>query len=139
MTFAAILIQAQDQPPASTILQSIMVGLLIIFVFSVGSTLFITTKYDAISQASFAKAFAATILKNMLFWPTLLVAVTLEGMPILGAFATAGVIVPMVVYKFVYGCTWRAALVVWLVVFGVEAAVGYGLIVAGMMSLEAFA
>ena len=134
MTFAAILIQAQDQPPASTILQSIMVGLLIIFVFSVGSTLFITKKLDGLSDATSGKALGATMLKNVLFWPTFLVAATLEGMPILGAFAAAGVIVPMVVYKFVYGCTWRAALVVWLVVFAVEAVVGYGLIQAGMTS-----
>ena len=139
MAFATILTQAQDQPPPSTILQGIIVGLLIIFVFSVGSTLFITKKYDAISQASLAKAFVATILKNVLFWPTLLMAATLEGMPILGAFAAAGMIVPMGVYKLVYGCTWQAALVVWLVVFGVEAAAGFGLITAGMMSLEAFA
>ena len=33
---------------------------------------------------------------------------------------------------------WREALVVWLVVFVVEFAVGYGLALAGMMSLEAF-
>ena len=138
MAFASILTQAQDQPPASTILQGILVGLLILFVFSVGSTLFITKKLNGVSQASFGKAFAATILKNMFFWPTLLLAATLEGMPILGAFATAAVIVPMLVYKFVYGCEWQAALMVWLVVFAVEAAAGYGLIQAGMMSLEAF-
>ena len=138
MAFATILTQAQGQPSVSTILQGIIVGLLIIFVFSVGSTLFITKKINNISGASFGKALLATILKNMLFLPTFLIAATLEGMPILGAFAVAAIIVPMLVYKVVYGCMWREALVVWLVVFVVEAAVGYGLVVAGMVSLEAF-
>ena len=138
MAFATILIQAQEPPPASSILQAILVGLLIIFVFSVGGTLFITKKVSGVSEPTIGKALAATILKNVLFWPTFLVGLTLDGMPILGAFATAGVIVPTVVYRFIYGCTWRAALVVWVVVFVVEGAVGYGLVRAGLMSLEAF-
>ena len=138
MAFATILTQTQGQPSVSTILQGIMIGLLIIFVFSVGSTLFITKKINNISEPSFGKAFFATILKNMLFLPTLLIGATLEGMPILGALAIAAMIVPTLVYKVVYGCMWREARVVWLVVFVVEAAVGYGLIVAGMVSLEAF-
>ena len=138
MAFATILTQAQGQPSVSTILQGIMVGLLIIFVFSVASTLFITKKINNISEASFGKAFMATFLKNMLFLPTLLIGATLEGMPILGVFVIAAIILPMLVYKVVYGCMWREALVVWLVVFVVEGAVGYGLIVAGSISLEAF-
>ncbi len=138
MTLATLLAQAQNQPTASTILQSIMIGMLIIFVFSVGSTLFITKKINNISEPTFGKAFLATILKNMFFWPTLLVGLTLEGMPILGALAIAAIIVPVLVYKIVYGCMWREALVVWLVVFVVEAATTYGLTLAGMMSLEAF-
>ena len=138
MTFVTLLAQAQNQPSPSTIIQGIMVGMLIIFVFSVGSTLFITKKINNISQPSFGRALVATILKNVFFLPTLLVGLTLEGMPILGALAIAVIVVPLVVYKIVYGCMWREALVVWLVVFVVEVAVSYGLTLAGMMSLEAF-
>ncbi len=138
MTFVTLLAQAQNQPSPSTIIQGIMVGMLIIFVFSVGSTLFITKKINNISQPSFGRALVATILKNVFFLPTLLVGLTLEGMPILGAVAIAVIVVPVVVYKIVYGCMWREALVVWLVVFVVEVAVSYGLTLAGMMSLEAF-
>ncbi len=138
MTFVTLLAQAQNQPSPSTIIQGIMVGMLIIFVFSVGSTLFITKKINNISQPSFGRALVATILKNVFFLPTLLVGLTLEGMPILGALAIAVIVVPVVVYKIVYGCMWREALVVWLVVFVVEVAVSYGLTLAGMMSLEAF-
>ena len=138
MTLVTLLTQAQSQPSASTIMQGIMVGMLIIVVFSVGSTLFITKKIINISEPTFGKAFLATFLKNMFFWPTFLIGLTLEGMPILGSFAIAAIIVPMLVYKIVYGCMWREALVVWLVVFVVEFAVGYGLTLAGMMSLEAF-
>ncbi len=138
MTFVTLLAQAQSQPSASTIMQGIMVGVLIIFVFSVGSTLFITKKINNISGPTFGKALLATILKNVFFFPTLLVGLTLEGMPILGALAIAAIVVPMLVYKIVYGCMWREALVVWLVVFVVEVAVAYGLTLVGMMSLEAF-
>ena len=138
MTFVTLLAQAQNQPSPSTIIQGIMVGMLIIFVFSVGSTLFITKKINNISQPSFGRALVATILKNVFFLPTLLVGLTLEGMPILGALAIAVIVVPVVVYKIVYGCMWREALVVWLVVFVVEVAVAYGLTLVGMMSLEAF-
>ncbi len=138
MTFVTLLAQAQNQPSPSTIIQGIMVGMLIIFVFSVGSTLFITKKINNISQPSFGRALVATILKNVFFLPTLLVGLTLEGMPILGALAIAVIVVPVVVYKIVSGCLWREALVVWLVVFVVEVAVSYGLTLAGMMSLEAF-
>ena len=138
MTLVSLLAQAQSQPSASTIMQGIMVGMLIIFVLSVGSTFFITKKINNIAEATFGRAFLATFLKNMLFLPTLLIGLTLEGMPILGAFAVAAIIVPMVIYKIVYGCMWREALVVWLVVFVVEVSAGYGLTLAGMMSLEAF-
>ena len=138
MTLVPLLAQAQSQPSVSTILQGIMVGMLIIFVFSVGSTLFITKKINNISEPTFGKAFLATILKNMLFLPVFLIGLTLEGMPPLAAFGIAALIVPMLVYKIVYGCMWREALVVWLAVFVVEGAVGYGLTLAGMMSLEAF-
>ncbi len=138
MMLATLLAQAQNQPSASTILQGIMVGMLIIFVFSVGTTLFITKKISNISEPTFGKAFLATILKNMFFLPTFLVGLTLDGMPILGALAIAAMIVPILVYKVVYGSMWREALVVWLVVFVVEAAATYGLTLAGMMSLEAF-
>lgn len=138
MTFVTLLAQAQSQPSASTIIQGIMVGMLIIFVFSVGSTLFITKKINNISEPTFGRALLATILKNMFFFPTFLVGLTLEGMPILGALAVAAIIVPMIVYKIVYGCMWREALAVWLVVFVVEVAVAYGLTLVGMMSLEAF-
>ena len=138
MTLATLLAQAQNQPSPSTILQGIMVGMLIVVVFSVGSTLFITKKINNISEPTFGKAFLATILKNMFFCPTFLIGLTLEGMPILGSLAIAAIIVPILVYKIVYGCMWREALVVWLVVFVVEFAVGYGLTLAGMMSLEAF-
>ncbi len=138
MTFVTLLAQAQSQPSASTILQGIMVGMLIIFVFSVGSTLFITKKINNISEATFGRALLATILKNAFFLPTFLIGLTLKGMPVLGALAIAAIIVPMLVYKIVYGCMWREALVVWLVVSVVEFSVGYGLTLAGMMSLEAF-
>ena len=138
MTLVPLLAQAQSQPSVSTILQGIMVAILIIFVFSVGSTLFITKKINNISEPTFGKAFLATILKNMLFLPVFFIGLTLEGMPPLAAFGIAALIVPMLVYKIVYGCMWREALVVWLVVFVVEGAVGYGLTLAGMMSLEAF-
>ncbi len=137
MTLVTLLAQAQSQPSASTIMQGIMVGMLIIFVFSIGSTLFITKKINNISEPTFGKALLATILKNMFFLPTFLVGATLEGMPILGALAIAAIVVPMLVYKIVYGCMWREAVVVWLVVFVVEAAVTYGLTLAGMVSLEA--
>ncbi len=138
MTSVTLLAQAQSQPSASTIMQGIMVGMLIIFVFSVGSTLFITKKINNISGSTFVRALLATILKNMFFFPTFLVGLTLEGMPILGALAIAAIVVPMLVYKIVYGCMWREAFVVWLVVFVVEVAVAYGLTLVGMMSLEAF-
>ncbi len=138
MTFVTLLAQAQSQPSASTIIQGIMVGMLIIFVFSVGSTLFITKKINNISEPTFGRALLATILKNMFFFPTFLIGLTLEGMPILGALAVAAIIVPMIVYKIVYGCMWREALAGWLVVFVVEVAVAYGLTLVGLMSLEAF-
>lgn len=61
MTFVTLLAQAQSQPSPSTIIQGIMVGMLIIFVFSVGSTLFITKKINNISEATFGRALVATI------------------------------------------------------------------------------
>ncbi len=121
MTLVPLLTQAQSQPSVSTILQGIMVAIFIIFLFSVGSTLFITKKINNISEPTFGKAFLATILKNMFFWPTFLIGLTLEGMPILGSLAIAAIVVPMLVYKFVYGCMWREALVVWLVVLAAPA------------------
>ncbi len=138
MPFVTLLAQAQSQPSASTIIQGVMLGMLIIFVFSVGSTLFITKKINNISGPSFGKALLATMIKNIFFFPTFLVGLTLEGMPILGALAIAAIVVPMLVYKIVYGCMWREAFVGWLVVFVVEVGVGYGLTLVGMMSIEAF-
>jgi hypothetical protein len=138
MTLLALLAQAQSQPSASTIVQSMMLAALILFVISVIATGFTTKKIDNISEATFGKAFLATFLKNMLFWPAFMIGLTLEGMPPLGAFAIAAVIVPMLVYKVVYSCMWRETFVVWLAVSAVEFGSGYGLTLVGLASFEAF-
>ena len=138
MTLLALIAQAQSQPSASTILQSVMLGMLIVFVVSVFVTGFTTKKIENISEPSYGKAFLATFMKNILFLPAFMIGLTLGGMPPWGAFAIAAAVVPMLVYKVVYSCMWREAAVVWLVVSVVEFGLGYGLTFVGLVSLEAF-
>jgi hypothetical protein len=122
MTPLALIAQAQSQPSASAILQSVMLGMLIVFVVAVFVTGFTTKKIDNISEPTYGKAFLATFMKNILFWPVFMIGLTLEGMPVLGAFALAALVVP----------------VVWLVVSVVEFGLGYGLTFVGLVSFEAF-
>jgi len=125
MLFA--LAQAAEQPQPSTVIQSIILALLVTFVFSVIVTKFVA-KAANVNDATFGKAFLATIFKNMAGWSSLVFLGLAPGMSPIFTVAFAFAMVPILVYKVVFGSEWTQALVIWIAVFAIEFGVGFAIL-----------
>jgi len=125
MLFA--LAQAAEQPKPSTVIQSIILAVLVTFVFSVIVTKFVA-KAANVNDATFGKAFLATIFKNMAGWSSLVFLGLAPGMSPIFTVAFAFAMVPILVYKVVFGSEWTQALVIWIAVFAIEFGVGFAIL-----------
>jgi len=125
MLFA--LAQAAEQPQPSTVIQSIILAVLVTFVFSIIVTKFVA-KAANVNDATFGKAFLATIFKNMAGWSSLVFLGLAPGMSPIFTVAFAFAMVPILVYKVVFGSEWTQALVIWIAVFAIEFGVGFAIL-----------
>jgi len=125
MLFA--LAQAAEQTKPSTVIQSIILAVLVTFVFSVIVTKFVA-KAANVNDATFGKAFLATIFKNMAGWSSLVFLGLAPGMSPIFTVAFAFAMVPILVYKVVFGSEWTQALVIWIAVFAIEFGVGFAIL-----------
>ncbi|MEE9180525.1 MAG: hypothetical protein V3U22_06480, partial [Vicinamibacteria bacterium] len=82
-----------------------------------------------VNDATFGKAFLATIFKNIAGWGSLVFLGLAPGMSPIFTIGFAFALVPILVYKIVFGTEWMQALVIWVAVFVIE--VGVGFAVAG--------
>jgi hypothetical protein len=135
----AIVGATQDAPRESTIVQAIWLAATIIFVVSWITTGFTAKRIENLHNPTYGKAF----LSQILIGPFSLAAFMMFGLyfeaPPIVAFLVAYSIIPIVIYKIVFSCAmWREAALIWIVVFLVQTAVGYGMILAGILSLAAF-
>ena len=138
-SLACIAVLAQEAPRTSTVVQAIWLAAIVIFVVSWITTGFTAKRIENLHSPTYAKAFLA----QLLIGPFSLAAFMMFGLyfeaPPLVAFLVAYSIIPIIIYKIVFSCAmWREAALIWIVVFLVQGAVGYGLIMAGVLSLEAF-
>jgi hypothetical protein len=129
----------QEAPRTSTIVQALWLAAVIIFVVSWITTGFTAKRIENLHNPTYGKAF----LSQILIGPFSLAAFMMFGLyfraPPLVAFLVAYSVIPIVIYKIVFSCAmWREAALIWIVVFLVQTAVGYGLILAGILSLAAF-
>jgi hypothetical protein len=137
MTAAAAAIQ--EAPRGSTIVQAIWLAAIIIFIVSWITTGFTAKRIENLHNPTYGKAF----LSQILIGPFSLAAFVMFGLyfeaPLVVAFLVAYSIIPIIIYKIVFSCAmWREAALIWIVVFLVQTAVGYGLVLAGVLSLAAF-
>ena len=130
--------QPQTPPDASSILYAILLGGGIVFVLSVFTTGYVAKKINNISEPSYSKAFGATFFKALLLGSGFAMASFVTRMNPVIVWAVAATVIPLVIYKTVFGSMWREAAVIWLVVSIQESALIYGLTLAGVMSLQAF-
>ena len=130
MLWSMILAAAQSGGgSASSSPGSVLIGLILVtFVISVVVTK-IVAKAANVNDATFGKAFLATIFKNMAGWGSLVFLGLAPGMSPIFTIGFAFALVPIVVYKMVFGTEWMQALVIWIAVFVIEA--GIGIAVAG--------
>ncbi len=141
MDIVALIVQAQQtqtQPDIGTLLGTVMAGVGVVFILSVFTTGFVAKKINNISEPSYSKAFGATFFKNILFWPGFMMGLHVTQMNPLVVFILAATLIPLFIYKTVFGSLWREAAVIWLVVSIQEFALGYVLTLAGIMSFQAF-
>ena len=137
MTAAAATIQ--EAPRESTIVQAIWLAAIIMFVVSWISTGFTAKRIENLHNPTYSKAFLSHILIGPFSLGAFMMFALYFEAPLLLAFLVAYSIVPIVIYKIVFSCAmWREAALIWIVVFLVQSAVGYGLILAGILSLAAF-
>jgi len=125
----------QTQPRPSTVLQGVLLGIVILFVFSVFATGFTAKRINNIHKPTYAKAFLATLLKNITSWAGLATAIFFFQLNPIVAFFAVATIFPIVVYRLVFASMWREAALIWIVVFAGEFGLGYLLTVSGLMSL----
>ncbi len=126
---------AAQQPKSSTIVQAILLGLAITGLFSIFASGF-TAKKIGITDATYVKAFGATVLKNLFGLAGVLVFGLLFQAPEIVAFGIAFSIIPITIYKLVFGCAWGGAVLIWLVATLVEGGIFYGLLLAGVLALR---
>jgi hypothetical protein len=134
LTILPVLQQAaEEQPLASDIIQAMVLGILIIFVFSVVAAGFTAKRINNIHEPSYSKAFGATLLKNLFGWTALALFGLYFDAPLVVTLIVPLAIVPMIAYRFVFSCMWREAALIWIVAFAVEVAVGYLLTLVGLV------
>jgi len=122
------LAQTGDGPEPSTVVSSLLVVVAVTFVISVIVTKFVAGAAN-VNDATFGKAFIATIFKNMAGWGSLVFLGLAPGMSPIFTIGFAFALIPILVYKTVFGTEWMQAVVIWIAVFVIEA--GVGLAVAG--------
>ncbi len=127
-TILYALAQAGDSPKPSSIVSSLLIVVAVTFVISVIVTK-VVAKAASVNDATFGKAFLATIFKNMAGWGSLVFLGLAPGMSPIFTIGFAFALVPILVYKMVFGTEWMQALVIWVAVFVIE--VGVGFAVAG--------
>lgn len=127
-TILYALAQAGDSPKPSSIVSSLLIVVAVTFVISVIVTK-VVAKAANVNDATFGKAFLATIFKNMAGWGSLVFLGLAPGMSPIFTIGFAFALVPILVYKMVFGTEWMQALVIWVAVFVIE--VGVGVAVAG--------
>ena len=130
--------QAQpSSPDAESVVITIWMALIILGIIGVFVCGFTAKKINNIHNPTYGKAFLAQMFVG---------AFSLAGFFVFGLFLKAPVpvalglsyaIIPIIVYRIVFGCLWTEALIIWFVTTAVQAAVGWGLILAGMLSLAA--
>ncbi len=128
---ALTLLQEAEAPRPSTILQAIWLGLFIVFVFSVFASGFTAKKIENLHAPSYAKAFGATFMKNILGLTALAIFAFYFQAPISLSLAIAAGVVPIIIYKLVFDASWGEATIIWLAALIVEVGVGYLLTVVG--------
>jgi len=128
--------QGAPQTSASTVMQAVLLGLAITFIFSVFAAGFTAKKTNNIHNPTYGKAFIATVLKNLMGLAGFFVfGLFLQAQPIV-AFGIAFSVIPIAIYKVVFSCMWREAALIWLVALVVEAGVFYGLTLVGVLALR---
>ena len=134
MFFVALQTEA-TRPRPSDVIQALLLGILIVFVFSTVAAGLTAKRLNGIRDATYFKAFGATLLKNMFGWTAVAIFGLYLQAPLLVTAIIAAAIIPIIVYRLVFSCMWPEATMVWLVAFVVEAAVTAGLVLAGLVKL----
>lgn len=126
---------AEASPSAGEVLQALMLGILIVFVFSFIAAGFTAKRIENIYEPSYAKAFGATLLKNLVGWAAFAVFAAYFQAPLAVTVIVCVALVPIAVYKFVFSCMWLEAAIIWFAALVVEVAVGYALTLIGIVEL----
>jgi uncharacterized membrane protein len=133
---ATTLVQATEAAPKpSTIVQALLLGILIVFVFSVITAGFTAKRINNIHNPTYSKAFGATLLKNLFGWTAFALFAAYFQAPLIVTVIVVFALVPIAIYRFVFSCMWREAALIWLTAFIVEVIVGYVLTVIGIVEL----
>ena len=132
---AGVFQAGETAPSAGSVLQALMLGILIVFVFSFLAAGFTAKRIENIYEPSYAKAFGATLLKNLVGWAAFAVFAAYFQAPLAVTLVVCVALVPIAIYKFVFSCMWLEAAIIWLVALVVELAVGYALTVIGIVEL----
>ena len=119
----------------STQLQLLWAAGFIIFVFSVLVCGLLTKRMNNISGASYGKAFLATFLKGLTSLAGFFVFGLYLQAPWYVALGIAYSLIPITVYKIVFACMWREAMLIWFVTWFAEGVVAAGLLVAALFAI----
>ena len=126
----------QEAPRESSIVQAVWLSGLILFVVGVVAAGFTAKKIQNLHNPSYAKAFIAMLIINPMTLAVFMLFAMFFEAPPLAAFLIAYSVVPIVIYKITFSCAmWREAALIWIVTFVVQAAVGFGLAMVGILKL----
>ncbi len=134
---APLVAEAGQQAPVrqSTLFQVLWLAGLILFIATVWATGFTAKKINNIHDPSYGKAFIAQLLIYFAFPFMLGLFLLFFKAPLPVALGVPYVVLPIAIYKVVFGSMWREAALIWLVVTVVTVGVGYLLTLVGVLSL----
>lgn len=139
VAFLASLQQAaQNQPQASTVVQTIWLALTILGVLSIIVVGFTAKKIENIHNPTYSKAFLAQFLVGLLSTVGFFLFGLFLQAPPLVALGLAYSVIPILIYRIVFASMWSEAAIIWVVVTLVQVGVGYGMVLTGLVSLAAF-
>ncbi len=133
----ALIQTGQSSPRASSILQAIGLGMVIVFVFSVIGSGFTAKRLENLHAPTYSKAFLATMLKNLVGLTAFFLFGLFFQAPWYVAMGVAWGLVPIFIYKIVFDASFGEATIIWLVATIVEVGVAYLLTVVGLLSFAA--
>lgn len=126
---------AQAATDPSTVLGTIWLALVCLGILGIFVAGFTAKKINNIHNPTYSKAFLAQFLIGLFSLAGIFVFGLYLHAPTPVAIGLSLTVIPVAIYRVVFGSMWTEALIIWFVTTTVQGGVGWGLMLAGLIGL----